>query len=186
MEPLGLVPHLLVARLYPIAPFSPQGRETPGVEELDIPPLVETYSKRLMLLLLDEMSATNPDEDTNQGEDEAGKSQRKRERERQRRTEMAGAFNDLSQLLHELDPDNADSFSGSRRRRRRGSDGDEFDLAADGSGMTRLLLINRATEMLRTLRTENINLRHRLQMAGGADDKVNYSLFLWRTRLTVC
>jgi hypothetical protein len=118
------------------------------------------------------MSSNNFDAGENQDEDEAGKSQRKRERERQRRSEMAGAFNDLAQLLQELDPDNADSMSISRRRKRRGSDGDDFDATGDASGMTRLLLINRATEMLRNLRADNNHLRQRLQMTGGVEDKV--------------
>lgn len=126
-----------------------------------------------MLSLLQAMSATNPDDDLGPGEDEADKSQRKRERERQRRTEMAGAFNDLAQLLSELDPDNVDAQSSAgRRRRRRGSDNDDFDVAGDASGMTRLLLINRATAMLRSLQAENADLRGRLLTGGGGDDKV--------------
>lgn len=124
------------------------------------------------------MSATNPDDDLGPGEDEADKSQRKRERERQRRTEMAGAFNDLAQLLAELDPDNVDAQqSVSRRRRRRGSENnEEFDMAGDSSGMTRLLLINRATAMIRTMHTENTDLRNRLRMGGGGDDKVCHDI----------
>ena len=133
-----------------------------------------------MLSLLQAMSATNPDDDLGPGEDEADKSQRKRERERQRRTEMAGAFNDLAQLLSELDPDNVDTPSASRRRRRRGSDNDDFDVSGDASGMTRLLLINRATAILRNLHAENTDLRNRLRAGGGGsgEDKVCYEIMV--------
>lgn len=125
-----------------------------------------------MLSLLQAMSSLNPDEDLNLGEDEANKSLRKRERERQRRTEMASAFNDLSQLLAELDPDNSDSQSTARRRRRRGSDTEqEFDIPGE-SNMTRLLLINRATSLLRNLHAENTDLKQRLRSGAGGDDKV--------------
>ena len=125
-----------------------------------------------MLSLLQAMSANNPDDDLGPGEDEADKSLRKRERERQRRTEMASAFNDLAQLLSELDPDNVDAQSVGRRRKRRGSDNDDFDVAGDSSGMTRLLLINRATAMLKSMHAENTELRNRLRTGGGPDDKV--------------
>ena len=125
-----------------------------------------------MLSLLQVMSANNPEDEMNPGEDEAGKSQRKRERERQRRTEMAGAFNDLAQLLSELDPDNVDNQSTGRRRRRRGSDSEDFDVTGDAAGMTRLLLINRATAMLRNLHSENGDLKLRLRMGQGNEDKV--------------
>jgi hypothetical protein len=118
------------------------------------------------------MSSSNHDDEIGAGEDENDKSLRKRERERQRRTEMAGAFNELAQLLAELDPDNADTQSTGRRRRRRGSDAEEVDVSGDASGTTRLLLISRATSMLRSVNAENTELRHRLQgTAGGrADD----------------
>uniref|UniRef100_A0A7S3KYK4 BHLH domain-containing protein n=1 Tax=Amphora coffeiformis TaxID=265554 RepID=A0A7S3KYK4_9STRA len=127
-----------------------------------------------MLSLIHAMSASNPDEEIGPGEDDGDKSQRKRERERQRRTEMAGAFNDLAQLLSELDPDNADTSSTSRRRRRRGSETEDFDVSGDVSGMTRLLLINRATAMLRSMYADNVDLRRRLQMGGEGDDKSVY------------
>ena len=124
-----------------------------------------------MLSLLQAMSAANPDDELGPGgeDEEADKSQRKRERERQRRTEMAGAFHDLAQLLSELDPDNVDaqSVGGGRRRRRRGSDNEDFDVSGDATGMTRLLLINRATAMLRNMHAENTELRNRLRLGGG-------------------
>lgn len=135
-----------------------------------------------MLSLLQAMSSVNPDEEVNPGEDEANKSQRKRERERQRRTQMASAFNDLGQLLAELDPDNAsDAQSTSRSqkagRKRRGSDANnseqDFDTSGDAANMTRLLLINRATSMLRNLSAENVALRQRITSGGGGDEKVS-------------
>lgn len=117
------------------------------------------------------MSSSNHDDEVGAGEDENDKSLRKRERERQRRTEMAGAFNELAQLLAELDPDNADTQSTGRRRRRRGSDTEEVDVTGDSSGTTRLLLISRATSLLRSVNAENTELRHRVQgTAGGRTD----------------
>ena len=85
---------------------------------------------------------------------------------------MAVAFKNLAQLLSELDPDNSDASSTSRRRRRRGSENEDFDVSGDVSGMTRLLLINRATAMLRSMHTDIADLRRRLLMGGGGEDKV--------------
>ena len=130
-----------------------------------------------MLLFPPTMSATIPDEDIHGAEGEADKSMRKREREKRRRSQMAGAFQDLAQLLSELDPETSDAQSPMRRRRRRGSDTDDFDMSGDGSGMTRLLLINRATSMIRDLHKENVELRHRLGMSGGdGEDKVRSAI----------
>ena len=135
--------------------------------------------------------------------DESKKSERKRKRERQRRSDLANAFEELSSLVVQIDPDDnndppstsltdsdgiampsstistsaasirelggmgggvvgSSSTSASasiKRVPRRKSGAEEADL--DGSGMTRLDLINRTTMLLRRLQRDNMDLRRR-------------------------
>ena len=117
------------------------------------------------------------------GEDEPGgdnpgkKSDRqsaKREREKQRRSNLAKAFEELGQLLAQIDPEDADSQQNRRRRRRSG--GDEYENTGDAAGMTRLDTISRTIDTLRHLHSENINLRRTVEKLrrGGGDEKVRY------------
>jgi hypothetical protein len=133
------------------------------------------------------MSSTGDVDDDNLGGDESKKSERKRQRERQRRSDLANAFDELSSLLADIEPD--DSDSGSNRRRRRKSEGGaistaDLDQAADNSGMTRLDLIGRSVEALRRLHGENTELKRVVeQQREGRDDKVIAVLFAWVVHL---
>jgi hypothetical protein len=114
------------------------------------------------------------------GIDDSKKSERKRQRERQRRSDIANAFEDLSSLLSQIDPDDSESAPNRRRRRK---PGDPVESDVDASGMTRLDLIGRTAEVLRKLQRENFELRQKLEEKRhtGGDDKVSCRLkFLLR------
>jgi Helix-loop-helix DNA-binding domain len=118
------------------------------------------------------------DEDTfdGGGVDDSKKSERKRKRERQRRSDLANAFDELSALVAQIDPD--DSDTGTRKKRRKSGVGEPEVAAADpdNSSMTRLDLIGRTTTVLRRLQRENADLRRRLeeqQSRAGGDEKVS-------------
>ena len=135
--------------------------------------------------------------------DESKKSERKRKRERQRRSDLASAFEELSTLVIQIDPDDNDPQSsstltdtdgiaipssagaaagggGSKKVQRRKSGGEaEASGDLDGSGMTRLDLIGRTTMLLRRLQRENSDLRRRFddykkgRMSGGGNSSMN-------------
>lgn len=124
--------------------------------------------------------------------DESKKSERKRKRERQRRSDLASAFEELSSLVIQIDPDDNDPHAsvtgpsdadgaavlppstssstnardhgamGSKRGARRKSMGDADTSADVDASMTRLDLIGRTTMLLRRLQRENNDLRGRL------------------------
>ena len=125
--------------------------------------------------------------ETAAGEEPSHKSERKRQRERQRRSALAGAFDELTSLLSQLEPDYAaslpsdplmDSSSASGKRKRRRATGQE-DLE-DSSGMTRLDLIGRTVGVLRRLQKENADLKRRLvesaSGSGDSDQKVSVQI----------
>lgn len=87
------------------------------------------------------------------------KSERKRQRERQRRSDLSNAFDELSSLLSQIDPDDSDNAPNRRRRRRSVS---EADGDVDASGMTRLDLIERTAAVLIKLQHENNDLKQKL------------------------
>lgn len=113
------------------------------------------------------------------GIDDSKKSERKRQRERQRRSDLANAFEELSSLLSQIDPDESENAPNNRRKRRKsGSIGETVDTAdVDATGMTRLDLIGRTAEVLRNLQRENAELKQRLeeeqQKQSGGDEKVS-------------
>ena len=127
------------------------------------------------------------------GEDDpestAKKSERKRQREKQRRSDLANAFEELGQLLSQIDPEDSDNQH-NRRRRRRSGGGDDFDNTGETAGMTRLDLIGRTIDALRRLHQENTNLRRtvekqRRDAAAGGDDKVCRRAWFLRLHLSV-
>lgn len=106
--------------------------------------------------------------------DDSRKSERKRQRERQRRSDLAGAFDELAQLLTQVEPGGGEGGSESgenkRRRRRSSMSGGQDDAPLeDSAGMTRLDLIGRTIGVLRRLQQENADLRTRLMEGGGAE-----------------
>ena len=134
-----------------------------------------------------------PPEDELLGGEAAGgevshKSERKRQRERQRRSALASAFEELTALLAQLEPDSAasltatgndnmDSSMASKRKRRKPSGAEDLE---DSAGMTRLDLIGRTVGVLRRLQQENADLKRRLteSAAGGgdSDQKVRFQI----------
>jgi Helix-loop-helix DNA-binding domain len=94
------------------------------------------------------------------GADDSKKSERKRQREKQRRSDIASAFDELSSLLSQIDPDESEAVPNRRRRRK---PGDVAEPETDASGLTRLDLIGRTAEVLRKLQRENTELRKRLE-----------------------
>ena len=109
-------------------------------------------------------------DDDQLGGDETKKSERKRQRERQRRYDIANAFDELSSLLSQIDPEDEDS---PRSRRRRSSQGDDAPEAIEhpdtNQGHTRLDLIQRSVAALRQLHRENIELKTQLEQRRGSD-----------------
>lgn len=107
------------------------------------------------------------------GADDSRKSERKRQRERQRRSDLAGAFDELSTLLSQIETPSelaggsSEHGGDSRRRRRRSGTGDDME---DSAGMTRLDLIGRTVGVLRRLLHENADMRRRLMEGGGSGD----------------
>ena len=120
------------------------------------------------------------------GGESSHKSERKRQRERQRRSALAGAFDELTALLGQLEPDDAaslpteppmDSSSSSKRKRRRSVGQEDLE---DSAGMTRLDLIGRTVGVLRRLQKENSDLKRRLVESasggGDSDQKVSFHI----------
>ena len=123
--------------------------------------------------------AVMADEDGNLGKDESKKAERKRERERRRRAENAQAFEELSAIVAEIDPEGGggspvEAPAPARRRRRKSLAGGLDDAFDDTSGMTRLDLINRTTLLLKRLQQENTELRRRFE-SGDDSNKVRVS-----------
>jgi Helix-loop-helix DNA-binding domain len=102
------------------------------------------------------------------------KSERKRKRERQRRSDLATAFEELSVLVAQLDPED----TGGGRKPSGDTTSSRIPVApsstgegtapppvvdVDGTGMTRLDLIGRTTMVLRRLQRENSDLRRRFE-----------------------
>lgn len=112
------------------------------------------------------------EDDTDELVDDSKKSERKRQRERQRRSDIANAFEELSSLLSQIDPDESENASSKRKRRK---SGEPVESDVDASGMTRLDLIGRTAEVLRKLQRENDELRRKLEenRRSGGDDKVS-------------
>jgi hypothetical protein len=127
---------------------------------------------------------TPPDDEPLGGEAAGGevshKSERKRQRERQRRSALATAFEELTALLAQLEPDSAASFNAtgsdnmdsstaSKRKRRKPAGAEDLE---DSAGMTRLDLIGRTVGVLRRLQQENADLKRRLteSASGGGDN----------------
>jgi Helix-loop-helix DNA-binding domain len=94
------------------------------------------------------------------GADDSNKSERKRQREKQRRSDIASAFDELSSLLSQIDPEDTEVVPNRRRRRKAG---EVAEVDADTSGLTRLDLIGRTAEVLRKLKRENEDLRKQLE-----------------------
>lgn len=116
--------------------------------------------------------------------DDTKKSERKRKRERQRRSDLANAFDELSALVSQIDPDEQSDSATQRKRRRKSGESEDAAAAVaaaaaadlDNSSMTRLDLIGRTSTVLRRLQRENADLRRRLeeqQSRSGGDDKVS-------------
>ena len=123
------------------------------------------------------------DETDDFGIDDTKKSERKRQRERQRRSDIASAFEELSSLLSQIDPEESDANANNKRRRRKPGEPAEADV--DGSGMTRLDLISRTAEVLRKLQRENAELKQQLelqQQRPSGEDKVRFFISLHRIR----
>jgi hypothetical protein len=119
-----------------------------------------------------------PGGDPEDQEPTSKKSERKRQREKQRRFDLANAFDELASLLARTEPEDLDSSSGSRKRKKRNADESEID-PADAAGMTRLDLIGRTIDAIRRLHNENLELRQELEHqrrsrgGGSGDDKVS-------------
>ena len=113
------------------------------------------------------MSSSHRDERSNSiiGADDAAdhldesnqrRSERKRMREKQRRSDLSNAFEELSQFLAQVEPqqgmeEETASPGGSDKRKRRKS----IDGAEDSGGITRLDLIGRAVRYMKRLHREN-------------------------------
>jgi Helix-loop-helix DNA-binding domain len=99
-------------------------------------------------------------DDNNNADDDAAdegvqrRSERKREREKKRRSDLTSAFDELSQLIVQLDPmDDDSSIPGDKKRRRKSSmDGTSGE---DAGGITRLDVIGRALRIIKRLHREN-------------------------------
>ena len=115
--------------------------------------------------------------ETAAGEEPSHKSERKRQRERQRRSALAGAFDELTSLLSQLEPLMDSSSASGKRKRRRATGQDDLE---DSSGMTRLDLIGRTVGVLRRLQKENADLKRRLvesaSGSGDSDQKVSVQI----------
>jgi ferric-dicitrate binding protein FerR (iron transport regulator) len=144
--------------------------------------------------LFDDESAGFGD-DGNDAESSTKKSERKRQREKQRRTDLANAFEELIQLLQQVNPDEAEAANhqNTKKKRRRssgdaagaggaagnntagGGGGGDFDGTGELSGMTRLDVIGRTIDTLRRIHGENMNLRRAIEKRGSTnpDDKVS-------------
>jgi hypothetical protein len=119
-----------------------------------------------------------PSGDPDDHEPTSKKSERKRQREKQRRFDLANAFDELALLLGRIEPEDLDSSSGSRKRKKRNGDEPDID-PADAAGMTRLDLIGRTILAIRRLHGENHELKqalaqqHRSRGGGTSDDRVS-------------
>ena len=118
------------------------------------------------------MSNAGGGDDDQLGGDETKKSERKRQRERQRRFDIANAFDELSSLLSQIDPEDDDTSPRSRRRRSSlGEDAAEAIEHPDTSqGHTRLDLIGRSVAALKRLHRENMELKSQLEQRRGSDN----------------
>jgi hypothetical protein len=131
-----------------------------------------------------EMASLDPiiDEDQDQADDNSKdehessniRSERKRNRERQRRSELSGAFDELAACIAQIDPERSPPAADDKKKRRKSANGGRGSDGEDASGITRLDLIGRAVQVMKTLHRENEErkrvidqMRHQGGGAGG-------------------